>query len=101
VTRPLAAANATQDLKVTAPAIKISGLSKTYRAGLVAVDELSMSLSRGAVLRLLGPNGAGKKTTIKMLAGLLVTAAGNLVAGILAFRLGEHTAKRRSTLARY
>jgi ABC-type multidrug transport system permease subunit len=32
---------------------------------------------------------------------LLVTAAGYLLAGILAFRLGERTAKRRGTLARY
>jgi hypothetical protein len=32
---------------------------------------------------------------------LLVTAAGYLAAGIAAFRLGEHTAKRRGTLARY
>ncbi len=32
---------------------------------------------------------------------LLVTAAAYLAAGILAFRLGEHTAKRRVTLARY
>jgi ABC-2 type transport system ATP-binding protein len=63
VTRPLAATPATQDVEVTAPAIEISGLSKTYRGGLVAVDELSMSLSRGAVLGLLGPNGAGKTTT--------------------------------------
>jgi ABC-2 type transport system permease protein len=35
------------------------------------------------------------------LIGLLVAAAGYLLAGILAFRLGEHTAKRRGTLARY
>jgi len=32
---------------------------------------------------------------------LLVTAAVYLAVGILAFRLGEHTAKRRGTLARY
>ncbi|HYS41614.1 MAG TPA: hypothetical protein VEO01_38850 [Pseudonocardiaceae bacterium] len=32
---------------------------------------------------------------------LLVTSAAYLTAGILAFRLGEHTAKRRGTLARY
>ncbi|WAX59176.1 ABC transporter permease [Jatrophihabitans cynanchi] len=32
---------------------------------------------------------------------LMVTAAGYLAAGILAFRLGDHTAKRRGSLARY
>jgi ABC-2 type transport system permease protein len=32
---------------------------------------------------------------------LLVTAAAYLAAGILAFRLGERTARTRGTLARY
>jgi hypothetical protein len=32
---------------------------------------------------------------------LLATAAGYLAAGMIAFRLGDHTAKRRGSLARY
>jgi ABC-2 type transport system permease protein len=35
------------------------------------------------------------------LAWLLVTAAAYLAAGIIAFRLGERTAKARGSLARY
>ena len=60
------------------PAIELSGLTKTYRRELVAVDNLSLSIPRGTVLGLLGPNGAGKTTTIKMIAGLIVPTAGRI-----------------------
>jgi ABC-type multidrug transport system ATPase subunit len=35
----------------------------------VAVDKLSIAISKGEVFGLLGINGAGKTTTFKMLAG--------------------------------
>jgi ABC-2 type transport system ATP-binding protein len=43
---------------------------------LVAVDDLSFSVSRGEVLGFLGPNGAGKSTTMKMIAGFLTPTSG-------------------------
>src|SRR5919197_1800726 len=60
-----------------APAIELSGLSKTYRE-LVAVDDVTLTVPPGTVLGLLGPNGAGKTTTIKMIAGLIVPSAGRI-----------------------
>jgi ABC transporter len=84
--------HAPEDLEVTAPAIEISALSKIYRGGLVAVDHLSMSLPRGAVLGLLGPNGAGKTTTIKMIAGLIASSAGRI-------RLNGYDVSRQRSLA--
>jgi ABC-2 type transport system ATP-binding protein len=58
---------------------------KTYRKGtetIVAVDELTLSVTRGEVLGLLGPNGAGKSTTIHLAVGLLAPDAGTVtVAG--------------------
>jgi ABC-2 type transport system ATP-binding protein len=62
-----------------APAIELSGLSKRYRGGLVAVDDVTLSVPPGVVFGLLGPNGAGKTTTIKMIAGLIVPTAGSVV----------------------
>jgi ABC-2 type transport system ATP-binding protein len=44
-----------------------------------AVDDISFQIQQGELAGYLGPNGAGKSTTIKMLAGLLVPSAGNLV----------------------
>ena len=48
-------------------AIEIEGLSKAYRGGLKAVDNVSLSIEEGCIFGLLGPNGAGKTTLISML----------------------------------
>jgi ABC-2 type transport system ATP-binding protein len=42
----------------------------------VAVDGVTMAISRGEMVACLGPNGAGKSTTIKMLTGILVPTGG-------------------------
>jgi len=57
-------------------AIKIEGLSKHYK-GVVAVEDLSLSIRRGELFSLLGVNGAGKTTTIKMLSCLTRPTAGD------------------------
>jgi ABC-2 type transport system ATP-binding protein len=56
--------------------VQITGLTKTYRNGQLAVDDLSLRIGRGQVLGLLGPNGAGKTTTLRMLMGLVHPDAG-------------------------
>jgi ABC-2 type transport system ATP-binding protein len=58
--------------------LRISGLTKQYKNGLLAVDDLSFSVERGHVLGLLGPNGAGKTTTLRMLMGLITPDAGSI-----------------------
>jgi ABC-2 type transport system ATP-binding protein len=53
------------------PIIDIKHLSKTYRGNdRPAVNDLSLSISRGEIYGLLGPNGAGKTTLISILCGL-------------------------------
>jgi len=42
----------------------------------LAVADVSLSVSRGAIHGLLGPNGAGKTTTLKMLLGLVRPSGG-------------------------
>jgi len=61
----------------TPPSIVVQHLRKVY-GEIVAVDDLSFSAPRGAVLGLLGGNGAGKTTTIAMLLGLLEPTAGRI-----------------------
>jgi ABC-2 type transport system ATP-binding protein len=51
-----------------APALEVVDLVKSYGT-LRAVDGLSLTVPRGAVLALLGPNGAGKTTTIEICEG--------------------------------
>ena len=60
-----------------APSIDVRHLRKVY-GEIVAVDDLSFAVPRGAVLGLLGGNGAGKTTTIAMLLGLLEPTAGEI-----------------------
>ena len=46
------------------------GVTKRFRSGFVAVDDVSFSVERGQVVGLLGENGAGKTTTMRMVLGL-------------------------------
>src|SRR5688500_6686592 len=55
--------------------IAIEGLTKRY-GEFLAVDALTLGVSRGEVFGFLGPNGAGKTTTIRMLMGILVPTSG-------------------------
>jgi ABC-2 type transport system ATP-binding protein len=55
--------------------IVIEHLSKEY-GKLLAVDDLNVSVERGACVGFLGPNGAGKTTTIKILTNLLRATSG-------------------------
>ena len=48
-----------------------------------AVDGVTFSIERGAMVGYVGPNGAGKSTTVKMLTGILVPSGGRIrVAGL-------------------
>ncbi|WP_405484326.1 ABC transporter ATP-binding protein [Nocardia sp. NBC_00511] len=53
---------------VTAPAIEIRDLVKTFGA-VRAVDGLDLTVRPGEIVAFLGPNGAGKTTTIDLLLG--------------------------------
>ena len=56
--------------------VQVENLSKVYKDGYMAVDNLSFTVSRGQVVGLLGPNGAGKTTTLRMLMGLIYPTEG-------------------------
>jgi ABC-2 type transport system ATP-binding protein len=56
--------------------LDITGLTKRYRDGQLAVDRVSLRVERGQILGLLGPNGAGKTTTLRILMGLIHQDAG-------------------------
>ncbi|MGI8531767.1 MAG: alpha/beta fold hydrolase [Geodermatophilaceae bacterium] len=56
----------------------VTGLTKAYADGFVAVQDLSFRVDSGQVVGLLGPNGAGKTTTLRMLMGLIAPSDGQL-----------------------
>jgi ABC-2 type transport system ATP-binding protein len=53
-------------------------VTKRYRNGVVALDDLSLALRRGEMVALLGPNGAGKSTVVKLMMGLSAATAGQV-----------------------
>jgi ABC-2 type transport system ATP-binding protein len=68
---------------MSAPAIEVQSLEKTYAKNVKALQGLSFEVARGRVFALLGPNGAGKSTTVKILTTMSRPDAGQArVAGI-------------------
>jgi ABC-2 type transport system ATP-binding protein len=62
---------------MTAPFISLAAEHLTKRFDrFVAVDDVTLSMTRGEIFGLLGPNGAGKTTIIRILLGLLAPTSG-------------------------
>ena len=68
---------------IVEPLIKINGLAKEYvsRDGspVLALDETSISVSRGEFVCVVGPSGCGKSTLLRILAGILKASSGSVV----------------------
>ena len=64
---------------MSAPALALNGLSKTYASGHQALKSVTLSIARGEIFALLGPNGAGKTTLIGLVCGLLRKSAGEIL----------------------
>ncbi|MBO5337534.1 MAG: ABC transporter ATP-binding protein [Lachnospiraceae bacterium] len=58
--------------------VEIVGLTKSYNANNVAVNNVTLTLPKGKIIGLLGPNGSGKTTLIKMMNGLLTPTSGSI-----------------------
>lgn len=61
--------------------LECRNITKAY-GNKVALNGVNLQLNRGRIIGLLGPNGSGKTTLIKLISGLLVPTAGEiLIAG--------------------
>jgi sulfate/thiosulfate transport system ATP-binding protein len=59
--------------------IEIRQLSKTFPNGFRAVDAVSFKMETGSLVAVLGPSGSGKSTLLRMIAGLEVPDAGDII----------------------
>src|SRR5271168_1975229 len=58
--------------------LEIAGASKRFDAT-AAVDDVSLSVERGAFFALLGPSGCGKTTLLRMIAGFETADSGRII----------------------
>ncbi|MDB5378495.1 MAG: nitrate/sulfonate/bicarbonate transporter ATP-binding protein, partial [Rubritepida sp.] len=58
--------------------LALSGVSKRFPKGVIAVEDVSLDVAEGDFLALLGPSGCGKSTLLRMVAGLIEPSAGRL-----------------------
>ena len=75
--------------------LEVSGLSKSF-GGVVAVDDVDLTLREGEILGLIGPNGAGKTTLFDLVSGYLSPGAGRVT--LLGEDLGDMTPDQRALL---
>jgi len=59
-------------------AIEVVNLSKRYKNGVLANNNISLQIARGELLSLLGPNGAGKTTLVRQITGELERTTGEI-----------------------
>jgi ABC-2 type transport system ATP-binding protein len=59
--------------------VRIEGLTKRLRRGVVAIDGLTLTVEAGQILGLTGPNGSGKSMTLRILLGLVRPTAGRVL----------------------
>jgi ABC-2 type transport system ATP-binding protein len=79
----LAAIAADLPIESGVPALLVDGVTKRFEVGrkrrpVVAINDVSLRLDRGATVGILGANGSGKSTLIRLVSGLLTLDEGRV-----------------------
>ena len=59
--------------------LELNDITKTFRGGVLAVDNISLDIREGEFLTMLGPSGCGKTTTLRMIGGFEYPDAGSIL----------------------
>jgi ABC-2 type transport system ATP-binding protein len=60
------------------PALRVTGLTKRYASGFVALEDFDLEVPAGRFFGLLGPNGAGKTTLISAVCNIIRMTSGEI-----------------------
>ena len=82
---------------MTPPALRLTGLTKRYDNGFLALENFELEIPDGAFFGLLGPNGAGKTTLISAVTNLIRITSGEV--RVFGEPAGSLTARRWVGLA--
>jgi multiple sugar transport system ATP-binding protein len=58
--------------------VQLNGITKIFRGGTVAVEDLTLDVADGEFVVLVGPSGCGKSTVLRIVAGLEEATAGTV-----------------------
>jgi NitT/TauT family transport system ATP-binding protein len=64
---------------LTAPALRLRNVRKTFDHGTTALDDLSLTVERGEFVSVVGPSGCGKSTLLRVISGLTRPTSGDVV----------------------
>lgn len=64
--------------ETSSPHIELSGVSKVFVSGTVALEPVDLTVQRGEFVSLLGPSGCGKSTLLRIISGLTTATAGTV-----------------------
>src|SRR5205809_125671 len=59
--------------------VSIDGLSKSFRTGVTALQEIKLDIRSGEFVSLIGPSGCGKSTLLRIIGDLIQPTAGTVV----------------------
>ncbi|MEM1265224.1 MAG: phosphonate ABC transporter ATP-binding protein [Pseudomonadota bacterium] len=76
--------------------LTLSGLSKTYKTGDAALDDVTLDIPKGQIVGLIGPSGAGKSTLIRCINRLVEPTKGQILLGEIDLaRVGKAELRRQ------
>src|SRR6059058_3383104 len=66
------------DAATAAPAVRVDHVSKRYTTGVLALDDVDLTVRAGEFLCLVGASGCGKSTLLNLIAGLDHATSGTI-----------------------